>query len=75
VEPEDHAAILYEIMAALADVQFAATAGEQQVFRKAPRLLDMPLRRRSRTGRGGRFRSTDVARTSGYAEEYRRTRR
>jgi TorA maturation chaperone TorD len=54
-EPEDHAAILCEIMAALADGQFAATAGEQQVFRKAPRLLDRPLLRRSRTGRGGRF--------------------
>ena len=45
-QPEDHAAILCEIMAGLASGQFAATARDAAaVFRKTSRPLDRPLLR------------------------------
>lgn len=56
VEPEDHAAVLCEIMTALTGGQFAvAERVQQQFFEKHLAPLDRPLLRRSGAGQGGRF--------------------
>ncbi len=56
-EPEDHAAVLCEIMAGLIGGQFSATAIEKQrqIFDKTSRAMDRPLLRRPGGGRGCRF--------------------
>ena len=59
VEPEDHAAILCEIMAGMASGQFPVTGQMQQrFFRETSRLLDWSFLRRFGTSRGGRVLSS-----------------
>ncbi len=55
-EPEDHAAILCEIMAGLGEPALAGAAGRRsRAVREASGALDRPLLRRSGAGRGGGF--------------------
>ena len=56
VEPEDHAAILCEIMAGMARGQFpTADRIQREFFEKHLELVDWPLLRRSGASRGGRI--------------------